>query len=144
MSSYVTSIVCLATIVTLAKIMHLSIPWNRGMSHSCAKHCLLSCILSVINKGYTPLKTNDNDVESAVASFAFTYPIVIFDVDISSLVNKISQSFSIASLNWHKQGSPLMERKKQRQLNVHSLNAILSRLWNRVIYAVSICSFQWR
>ena len=49
-------------------------------------------------------------MESVVVSF--TYPIVIFRVDISSIVTEELQSvISVGLPNSHMQGSPLMERK---------------------------------
>ena len=49
-------------------------------------------------------------MESVVVSF--TYPIVIFCVDISSIVTEDLQSvISVGLPSSHMQGSPLMERK---------------------------------
>jgi len=67
-------------------------------------------------------------MESAAVSF--TYPIIIFDVDISSLVTEVPHHVSMATLSCHMQGSPLMERNK-----VQHLNAISSRFWYHVTYS---------
>jgi len=61
-------------------------------SHNCVicpgynGYCWLSCIL---NKCYT------STMKIAVVSF--TYPMVIFDVDISHLLNKLTDCFNIAT-----------------------------------------------
>lgn len=51
------------------------------------------------------------DMKLAIVSF--TYPMVIFDVEISYLLNKVADCFNIATASCPEQGSPLMEREKQ-------------------------------
>jgi len=68
-----------------------------------------------MNEVYTPIVSSNTDMESAVVSF--TYPIVIFYVDISSrLFSEASQEVNNAFTSCLMQGSILIgERKKAMQ-----------------------------
>jgi len=48
-------------------------------------------------------------------------PIVIFDVDISSLIKKVSHRINTATLSCHVQGSILMEKKETFTSSIYTL-----------------------
>ena len=47
-----------------------------------------------------------------LGSYTGNYPIIILNVDISFLVNKVMQYFDMATFSCQVQGSHLMEKKK--------------------------------
>jgi len=62
----------------------------------------------VASKGYT--QTRNSNTAGTVVSVS--YPIIISDVDISSMVNQVLYHLQMAILRCHMQGRPLMKRKK--------------------------------
>ena len=51
-----------------------------------------------------------------LVQMTYIYPIIVFDIDISSFANKISQNmFTTAFLSSHVKGSQLHDRKKELQ-----------------------------
>ena len=105
--------------ISFETIVQVHWPCIAGNNHRISVYCMLSCVKPAINNGYTP-SNNSNNLESAAVSF--TYPIVFFDVDISSIVCKVSHCISISCDGCHMQGSALMERNK-RSLSL-SLKAV--------------------
>ena len=62
-----------------------------------------------------------NKTAIQLQSHSFTYPLVILDVDISSLLNDVFHCFNVTSERYHMQRSPLMQRKKLMERRKHSL-----------------------
>ena len=74
-----------------------------------------------MNNGYSTClgeaNTNPIRYSAVVCMVKYNYPIIILNVDISSLFNKVLYHFDTATFSCQVQGSHLMERKKVGQLS---------------------------